>query len=201
MSLSQEGSPAVTPRPAKPCETNRERHRGKSEHAESSQTVSPTRRRAGASPQIRFNTTLPSECSGARRIENGKKKRGLGSILKLSHFLKLSRTRAQSFIGAKMNGKPSYSSFPRKKTVEKPSYRRRPVSREANTNFERHHFQSLRFPFPESHAKVSENGNPIPHSAISAPYPVNPRTVMRGRESTRFNRLEYGSITAMTGLV
>ena len=175
MSLSQEGSPAVTPRPAKPCETNRERHRGKSEHAKSSQTVSLPRRLSGASPRIRFKKPLPSECSGARRIENGKKKRGLGSILKLSHFLKLShvlklsRTPAQSFIGAKMNGKPSHSSFPRNEIVEEPSYRRRPVSRGANTNFERHHFQSHRFPFPEAHAKAPESGNPIPHSAISAP--------------------------------
>ena len=207
MSLSQEGSPAVTPRPAKPSETNRERHREKSEHAESSQTVSLPRRLSGASPRIRFKKPFPSESSGARQFENGKKKRGfesnlkLSRFLKVSHFLKMSHTRAQSFIGAKMNGKHSYSSFPRKKTIEKPSYRRRPVSRGANTNFERHHFQFHRFPFPEAHTKVPESGNAIPHSAISTPSAVNPRTVMRGRESTRFNRLEYGSITAMTGLV
>ncbi len=72
-----------------------------------------------------------------------------------------------------MNDKPSYLSFPRKDTVEEPSYRRRPVSKEANTNFERHHFQSLRFPFPESHAEVPDSGNPIPLSAISAPSAVN----------------------------
>ena len=130
-------------------------------------------------------------------------KEGIGPSLKLSHVLKLSRTRAQSVIGAKMNCKPSYSSFPRKDTLEEPSYRRRPVSRGANTNFERHHFQSHRFPFPETHTKFPESGNAMPHSAISTPSAVNPHTVivMRGRESTRFNRLEYGSITAMTGLV
>ena len=172
-----------------------------------SQTVSPTRRLSGASPRIRFKTPCTNERNGARQNENGKKKRGFGSILKLSHFLKLSHilkmshTQAQSLIGAKMNGKPSYSSFPRKKTVEKPSYRRRPVSRGANTNFERHHFQFRWFPPPVNHAKVPESGNPMLHSAISAPSVVNPRTVMQGRESTRFNRLEYGSITAMTGLV
>ena len=122
-----------------------------------SQTVSPTRRLSARVPESGSNT-LHERANGARQNENGKKKRGFGSILKLSHFLKLSHilkmshflklshTRAQSFIGTKMNGKPSYSSFPRKKTVEKPSYRRRPVSRGANTNFERHHFQSHRFP-------------------------------------------------------
>ena len=166
-----------------------------------SQTVSPTRRLSGASPRIRFKTPCTNERNGARQNENGKKKRGFGSILKLSRFLKMSRTPAQSFIGAKMNGKPSYSSFPRKDTLEEPSYRRRPVSRGTSTNFERHHFQSHRFPPHANHAKIPESGNPMPHSAISTPSVVNPRTVMQGRESTRFNRLEYGSITAMTGLV
>ena len=76
MSVSRKRSPADTPRPAKPCETNRERHRGKSEHAKSSQTVSPPRRLSGASPRIRFNTPLPNGSSGARQFENGRKRGG-----------------------------------------------------------------------------------------------------------------------------
>ncbi len=190
MSVSRKRSPADTPRPAKPCETNRERHRGKSEHAKSSQTVSPPRRLSGASPRIRFNTPLPNGSSGARQFENGRK---TGRSDRVSNCLIFSNCLAPE-------PSPSYSSFPRKDAVEKPSYRRRPVSRGAGANFERHHFQSLRFPLPVSHARVSECGNPIPHSAISAPSAVNPRTEMRGRESTRFNRLQYGNITALTGL-
>ena len=200
MNVSQERSPADTPRPAKRCETNRERHRGKSEHAKSSQTVSPPRRVSGASPRIRFNTPLPNGSSGARQIEKGKKKRGFGSNPKLSHLLKPSRTRPQSTIGTIMNYATLESSFPRKETVEKPSYRRRPVSRGTSANFEQHHFQSLRFPLPVSHAGVSECGNPITHSAISAPSAVNPRVAIQGRESTRFHRLQYGGITTIRHL-
>ena len=169
----------------------------------SSQTVSQRERLPGARPRNSFKTPRPDGQKGARQIENERKKRGVGLSLKLSHLLKPSRALLRSVIGTIMNYATLKSSFPRKVTVEKPSYRRRPVSRGANTNLDRHHFPSLRFPLPVSHAGVSECGNPMPPSTISAPSAVNPRAAIQGRESTRLNRLQYGGITTirhLTGL-
>ena len=168
-----------------------------------SQPVSQPERPPGALARISFKTPRRNGRNGARQIENGKKQGGFGSRPKLSHRpelshrLRPSRALPQSVIGMKMNHTTLNSSFPRKETAEKASYRRRPVSRGANTILDRHHLPSLGFPLPVSHAKVFESGNQMPPSAISAPSAVNPRAAMRGRESTRLNRLRCGSITAI----